>query len=107
MLAGVGLMDLGGRKGMDDLVLHALGTHGEGALQLGDPLRGDAGLGELVHLKLHHFLFLLDHYGNDLIVKPADFWAASVFCWEAAAKASSSSRVMPHTSQIFSAVVPM
>ena len=35
------------------------------------------------------------------------FWAASVFCWEEAAKASSSSRVMPQISQIFSAVVPM
>ena len=38
--------------------------------------------------------------------RPA-FWAASVFCWEAAAKASCSSRVMPQMSLMFSAVVPM
>ena len=34
-------------------------------------------------------------------------WAASVFCWELAANSSSSSRVMPQMSQMFSAVVPM
>ena len=34
-------------------------------------------------------------------------WAASVFCWEAAANSSCSRRVIPQMSLIFSAVVPM
>ena len=64
-------MDLGDLKGVDDLVLHALGTHGEGAAQLGDTLGGHTGAGELVHLELHHFLLLLDHDGHDLVVEAA------------------------------------
>ena len=35
VLAGIGLVDLGELKGVDDLVLHALGAHRESALQLG------------------------------------------------------------------------
>ena len=36
VLAGIGLVDLGELKGMDDLVLHSLGAHRESALQLGE-----------------------------------------------------------------------
>ena len=71
MLVGVIRVNLGGLKGVDNLVLHALRTHGEGALQLAQALHSGAGAGELVHLELHHFLLLLDHDGHDLVVKPS------------------------------------
>ena len=64
-------MDAGELEGVHHLVLNALGAHGERAAQLGDALGGDARLGELVHLELHHFLLLLDHHGDDLVLKLA------------------------------------
>ena len=108
VLLGIGFVDAGGLEGVDDLVLNALRADGERAAQLGKTLDGGTGAGELILLELDDLLLDLHGDGNDLIVETAgSFCAASVFCWEAAPKASSSSRVMPQTSQMFSAVVPM
>ena len=71
MLLGVFTVHGGELKGVHDLFVDGLGADGEGAAQLGHGLLGDAGLGELVHLKLHHFLFLFDHHGNNLVLEPA------------------------------------
>ena len=64
-------MDLGGLEGVDDLVLNALGTAGESALQLGHTLDGSALADELVSLELDFLLLDLDGHGNDLIVELA------------------------------------
>ena len=108
VLAGIRLMDLGGLEGVDDLVLNALGTDGERALaawqgpRAVEPARGNSSF-------LNSTISFLTLTGTGTISssKRPEACAASVFCWEAAPKASSSSRVMPQTSQMFSAVVPM
>ena len=51
--------------------------------------------------------FFLIITGTISSLKRPEFRAASALFWEEAANSSSSSRVMPHTSQMFSAVVPM
>ena len=56
---------------MNDLGSGGLGTHGEGAAQLGDALGGGAGSGELVALELHDLLLDLHGHGDDLIVEAA------------------------------------
>ena len=68
---GIVVMDLGGSKGVHDLILHAVGAHRESALQLGNGLGGDAGTGELVLFELHHVLLHLDHHRDDLVVELA------------------------------------
>ena len=68
---GIGFMDLSGSKGVHDLILHAVGTHRESALQLGNGLGGDAGTGEFVLFELHHVLLHLDHHRDDLVVELA------------------------------------
>ena len=71
MLSGVGFVDAGGLEGVDDLVLNAVGTDGECALELCHAFHGSAGAGELVALELNGLLLDLDGNGNDLIVKLA------------------------------------
>ena len=51
--------------------------------------------------------FFLTITGTISSLKRPDSMAAQAFCWEAAANSSSSWRVMPQMSQMFSAVVPM
>ena len=71
VLAGIRLMDLGGLEGVDDLVLNALGTDRERALELGKTLGRGAGTGELILLELDDLLLDLDGNGNDLGIKAA------------------------------------
>ena len=52
-------------------------------------------------------LFFLIMTGTISSLNRPEACAAAAFCWEASAKASSSSRVRPYWSQTFSAVVPM
>ncbi len=65
------------------------------------------GLGYSSTLNSTTSFFFFTGTGTISSLKRPDSMAAQAFCWEAAPKASSSSRVMPHTSQMFSAVVPM
>ena len=65
------ILAAGGLEGVDHHGVGGLGAHGERALQLGDAVRGDTGLGILILGEGNHFLLDLDHHGDDLVIEPA------------------------------------
>ena len=83
------------------------GPTGKAPFSLEMPSAVTPGRGNSSTLNSTSSFFFFTMTGTISSSKRPVFWAASAFCWEAAANSSSSWRVMPHTSQMFSAVVPM